>query len=162
MYHNSYLLTGGNMGNRMENLLIAAAMVEEQCGSILKKSSIYETKAWGYENQPHFLNQVILIATQLSPVLLLEKILAIEQFMGRKRETKYGPRLIDIDILLYDDEKIEAPGLSIPHPAMLQRRFVLTPLCEVASDLVHPVRKKTMQELLKDCLDELPVHKISS
>jgi 2-amino-4-hydroxy-6-hydroxymethyldihydropteridine diphosphokinase len=123
-------------------------------------SSIYETAAWGKNDQPAFLNQVLEIETALSPPQLLKTILAIEENIGRVRQEKYGPRIIDIDILLFNDEVLHLPMLKIPHPQLQNRRFVLVPLAEIAPDLIHPVFKKTIAELLAICPDKLEVSRI--
>jgi 2-amino-4-hydroxy-6-hydroxymethyldihydropteridine diphosphokinase len=156
----AYLLTGGNMGNREENLATAYHHIDQQCGHVIHASSIYETKAWGKNDQPSFLNQVLEIQTNLTPRQLLKKILFIEQQIGRVREEKYGPRIIDIDILLFNDEIHNYPSLKIPHPELQNRRFVLVPLAEIAATAVHPVLKKTIVELLEICPDKLEVSKV--
>ena len=156
----AYLLTGGNMGNRQENLATANESIEQQCGDIINASSLYETAAWGKNDQPSFLNQVLEIQTSLSPRQLLKKILYIEKQIGRVRKEKYGPRVIDIDILLFNDEIYNYPSLKIPHPELQNRRFALVPLAEIAPENVHPVFKKTITELLAICPDKLPVKKI--
>ncbi|MFT3822482.1 MAG: 2-amino-4-hydroxy-6-hydroxymethyldihydropteridine diphosphokinase [Chitinophagaceae bacterium] len=154
-----YLLTGGNIGNRKQNLQQAALLLE-QFGTIEQKSGLYQTAAWGKTDQPAFLNQVLLLHTTLSPTLLLEKVLATELTMGRMRMEKYGPRIIDIDILFYNDEVIDLPALTVPHPQLPNRRFVLAPLNEIAPHLVHPVLHKTISQLLEECPDELEVVRI--
>lgn len=159
--NNAYLLTGGNIGNRLVNLKNAAALISEKCGKITAESSIYETAAWGLENQPSFLNQVLLVKTILEPFSLLKELLAIEEKMGRKRELKYGPRIIDIDILLYNNNILDSTELTIPHPAMPSRRFVLLPMTEIASKLVHPKLNLTIKDLLDNCSDSLSVKKFS-
>ncbi len=156
----AYLLTGGNMGNRQENLETAYNYIDQQCGMVINASSIYETAAWGKNDQPSFLNQVLEIQTSLTPRQLLKKILLIEKQIGRVREEKYGPRIIDIDILLFNDEIHNYPSLKIPHPELQNRRFVLVPLAEIAPGAIHPVLKKTIAELLLICPDKLAVKKI--
>ncbi|HKO79601.1 MAG TPA: 2-amino-4-hydroxy-6-hydroxymethyldihydropteridine diphosphokinase [Chitinophagaceae bacterium] len=153
----AYLLTGGNMGNRQENLAAAYNYIDQQCGKVIKASSLYETAAWGKNDQPSFLNQVLEIQTDLTPRQLLKKILDIERQIGRIREEKYGPRIIDIDILLFNDEIHNYTSLKIPHPELQNRRFVLVPLAEIAPAVIHPVFKKTIAELLAICPDKLEV-----
>jgi 2-amino-4-hydroxy-6-hydroxymethyldihydropteridine diphosphokinase len=155
----AFLLTGGNMGNRDENLYRSSVLIEKYCGSIEKKSSLYETAAWGKTDQPDYLNQVLVLDTVLAPEELLKHLLTIEKEMGRFRTEKYGPRIIDIDILLYNDEVINESKLNIPHPQMQNRRFALVPMDEIASNLIHPVFHKTIHELLIECTDPLTVHK---
>ena len=157
----AYLLIGGNLGNRKENLLQATALINEQCGGVTKSSSFYETEAWGKTDQPSFLNQALEINTSLSARQLLRKILKIEKTMGRIRKEKLGPRIIDIDILLFENEIHELRFLKIPHPEMHNRRFALVPLAEINSGLQHPVLKKTVAQLLEECPDNLEVKKIT-
>src|SRR6478609_940980 len=121
----AYLLTGGNLGNRSENLLTAYNYIEQYCGEIVRKSSVYETAAWGLEDQPDFYNQVLFINTELTAHKLIETLLRIENIMGRERVVKMGPRTIDIDILFFNGDIINEPTLVIPHPRMQNRRFVL-------------------------------------
>lgn len=156
-----YLLTGGNMGNRIHYLSGAKKEISNHCGPVLRSSSVYETEAWGKEDQEPFLNQVLCIQTNLSPEDLMTGIFRIEEGFGRKREERYGPRLIDIDILLYNDLVVDHPGLTIPHPRMQSRRFVLTPLAEIAPGKMHPVLKKSISTLLDECDDPLKVNKIN-
>ncbi|TMI75594.1 MAG: 2-amino-4-hydroxy-6-hydroxymethyldihydropteridine diphosphokinase [Bacteroidetes bacterium] len=155
----AYLLTGTNMGKREQNLETAREWIEAECGKISLVSSLYETAAWGKTEQPAFLNQALEIQTNLNAAQLIRHILKIEKNMGRVREEKYGPRLIDIDIIFFDDEIVATSFLKIPHPEMQNRRFVLVPLNEIVPDFIHPVLKKTVQELLDDCPDPLPVKK---
>jgi len=157
----AYLLIGGNLGNRKENLRKAAELINEQCGSLIRSSSIYETAAWGMTEQPSFLNQALEISTSADAKQLLRKILKIEKEMGRIRKEKLGPRLIDIDILLFGNEIHDLQFLKIPHPEMQNRRFVLTPLAEIDPELQHPVLKKTIAQLLEECPDNLEVKKIA-
>jgi 2-amino-4-hydroxy-6-hydroxymethyldihydropteridine diphosphokinase len=155
----AFLLTGGNLGDRVKNMEQCRFLVERACGKIIRKSSVYETAAWGKNDQPDYLNQVLLIDTTLLPGELLRVLLGVEKEMGRYRGEKYGPRIIDIDILLYNDEVISEPMLTIPHPRMQDRRFVLEPMNEIAPDKVHPVLHKTMRKLLEECSDHLAVNK---
>ena len=157
----AYLLIGGNLGNRKDNLLKAASLITEQCGALTKSSSIYETAAWGITDQPSFLNQALAISTSVNARQLLRKILKIEKEMGRIRKEKLGPRIIDIDILLFENEIHDLRFLKIPHPEMQNRRFVLTPLAEINSGLQHPVLKKSIAQLLEECPDNLEVKKIA-
>src|SRR2546421_5689263 len=140
----AFLLIGGNIGNREENLGKARGLLEKYCGKIIRLSSIYETAAWGKTDQPAFLNQALEIETSLTAKDLLEKNLEIEKLMGRRRNEKYGPRIIDIDILLFNDEVHDEPFLKIPHPELQNRRFALIPLNEIDPGLYHPVLKKTI------------------
>ena len=156
----AHLLIGGNLGNRKENLSKAISLIKEQCGSLTRSSSIYETEAWGITDQPSFLNQALEISTSLNARQLMRKILKIEKEMGRVRKEKLGPRIIDIDILLFENEVHELQFLTIPHPEMQNRRFVLVPLAEIDPTLQHPVLKKTIAELLEECPDNLEVRKI--
>jgi 2-amino-4-hydroxy-6-hydroxymethyldihydropteridine diphosphokinase len=158
----AFLLTGGNLGNRLQNLETAAILIEKGCGHIYRSSSVYETAAWGYTNQPDFYNQALAIQTKLSPDNLMTALMDIEMKMGRKRSFKNEPRIIDIDILLMDELVYESASVIIPHPRLVERRFVLTPLSEIAGDVRHPVFNKTISDLLIECKDELPVHKIST
>lgn len=146
MENKVYIALGTNLGNREENLREAL----EKLGKIVqtqKKSEILETDPEGYENQGKFLNMVISARTTLNPQELLEELLNIEFEMGRKREIKNGPRIIDLDILLYEDRIINDPNLKIPHPMMHKRRFVLEPLKDIAPEEEHPQLKKTIKTL---------------
>ncbi|HEX6170075.1 MAG TPA: 2-amino-4-hydroxy-6-hydroxymethyldihydropteridine diphosphokinase [Chitinophagaceae bacterium] len=157
----AHLLIGGNLGDRKENLLTAISLISEQCGSLTKSSSVYETEAWGITDQPSFLNQALEISTSLNARQLMRKILKIEKEMGRVRKEKLGPRIIDIDILLFENEIHDLRFLKIPHPELQNRRFVLVPLAEIDPTLQHPVLKKTIAELLEECPDNLEVRKIT-
>ena len=155
-----FLLTGGNIGDRKQNLHESSGLLEKHCGKIINRSSIYETAAWGKTDQPNFLNQVVEIETNLGPQQLMQEILKTEQLMGRERKEKYGPRTIDIDILFFNNDIITQPGLIIPHPELQNRRFVLVPLAEIAAAFQHPVLHRSISALLQDCPDELNVNKI--
>ena len=133
-------------------------MIGESLGKIISSSSIYETEPWGFKSDYKFLNMVLSIETELSPSGLIGRILMIESQLGRIRcESQNSSRKIDIDILLYDNGIIEEHTLKIPHPRMHERKFVLVPLCEIAPEIMHPVLKKTMAELLKACKDKCKV-----
>lgn len=156
----AYLLTGGNEGDRYLNMQQARTNIELICGRLLLVSSLYETAPWGKTDQPDFLNQVLLIETKRSPAELLKALLQIEEKGGRIRTVKNAPRTIDIDILFYNRSVIEEPGLTIPHPRIADRRFVLEPMNEISPGFVHPVLHKTIHQLLLECTDELAVKKI--
>jgi 2-amino-4-hydroxy-6-hydroxymethyldihydropteridine diphosphokinase len=147
------------MGDRENNLAQALQEIEGSCGHIVQVSSLYQTAAWGKTNQPPFLNQALLIQTSFTAERLMQELLHIEQKLGRLRQEKFGPRIIDIDILLFDDMIINSVHLKIPHPEMQNRRFVLIPLAEIAATVIHPVLHKSIKELLKECPDTLPVNK---
>lgn len=150
-----FLGIGTNMGNREDNLEQAVRHIKESIGSVRASSSVYETEPWGFESPDKFLNVVIKVETELSPSGLLGRILMIESLLGRERGSRrYSSRLIDIDILLYDEIIVEEESLIVPHPQIQNRRFVLIPLCELASDLIHPVLSKSFGELLEICEDK--------
>lgn len=157
----AYLLIGGNLGNRTAYLRQAAEQIQEKCGRISLFSSVYETAAWGMENQPSFYNQALLLETPLAAAPLMEALLAIELLLGRERTIAMGPRTIDIDVLLYNSEVINTPLITVPHPRLPLRRFALLPLAEIAANAVHPILHQTIRGLLESCADTLDVHKIS-
>jgi 2-amino-4-hydroxy-6-hydroxymethyldihydropteridine diphosphokinase len=156
-----FLITGGNIGDRIQHMQTASAMIEKEIGSIIRSSKIYETDAWGITEQPAFYNQVHVVETDFSANEVLDKILNIEEKMGRVRTIKNAARIIDIDILFFNEQIIEEPSLIVPHPEIMNRRFVLMPLNELAPEMIHPVLKKDIDELLKNCKDELRVIAIS-
>lgn len=145
--HTVYLALGSNLGDRLENL---HRVIEElpPLATAIAESNIYETPPWGFEEQPSFYNQVILINTHLAPKKLLLSLKELEVNLGRQPTFRNGPRLIDIDILLYDNLILSSPGLTIPHPRMHERAFVLVPLADLAPDLRHPVLRSSIRELL--------------
>lgn len=157
MTNNIYLLLGSNMGNRLFFLEQAKKHIAEKVGEITKISAIYETAAWGKENQAAFLNQVVLVESDEEAAKVLALVLAIEQEIGRKRLEKWGERIIDIDILLYNDDIIEMENLIVPHPYLHLRRFTLLPLAEIAANVVHSKLGKSIGELLTECADGLEV-----
>ncbi len=156
----AYLLIGSNIGDRFYYLTHAASMIQEHCGTILALSSIYETAAWGKTDQPSFLNQVVQIETSLNPSFLLQTILGIEHKLGRERLGKYDARTIDIDILYYGQEVVKTDSLTIPHPKISERRFVLTPMAEIAPDLIDPSIGRSIKLLLDQCKDTLEVKRL--
>ena len=156
-----YLLLGSNMGARLQLLEEAIKNIGIQVGEVTAQSAIYETAAWGKTDQPGFLNVAIAVITALTPLEVLSKALAIEAELGRIREEKWGTRLIDIDLIFYNNDVVSVPGqLEIPHPEMHNRKFVLVPLAEIAPELLHPVFHTTISSLLTTLDDELSVTKI--
>lgn len=150
-----FLITGGNIGNRKKNLETAAELIKKHVGKIIKSSKIYETDAWGITDQPTFYNQVLIIESKYSAREVMRKILKIEEKMGRIRSIKNAARIIDIDILFFNDEVINESNLIIPHTEISNRRFVLIPLNELVPEMIHPVFKKSIHELLSTTKDEL-------
>jgi 2-amino-4-hydroxy-6-hydroxymethyldihydropteridine diphosphokinase len=157
-----FLGLGTNMGDRLQNLEKACTLISKKAGVIVKKSTCYETAAWGETNQNNFYNLVIALESKLPPLILLTTLQAIESDMGRIRKQKWGARIIDIDILLFNNEIINLPELKIPHPFLAERRFVLQPLSEIAPDFIEPTSKKSIATLLQQCLDLSMVKKINA
>ena len=147
MEHTVYLSLGSNLGNRSNNLKEAISSLPPQM-EVKAKSKVYETPPWGYTEQNKFLNQVLKVKTYLDPEPLLKHLKRLEVALGRKATFHYGPRLIDMDILFYDDLILNTPLLTIPHPQLHERSFVLVPMMDIAPNLVHPVQKKSIRELL--------------
>jgi len=158
----AYILAGTNLGNRLAQLQQAKEHIAATAGNVIATSSIYQTAAWGVTDQPDFLNIVFVVETSLAPEALMQHLLNIEATMGRQRSYKFAPRTIDLDILLIDDIILNTPLLTVPHPALPQRKFALSPLAEVAPHLLHPVEKKPISVLLEECSDPLDVQKISA
>lgn len=156
-----YLGLGTNLGDRLKNLETAIASIVEKVGEINAYSSIYQTAAWGNTNQPDFLNMVIGVKTNLNPETLLENTQHIELKMGRERKEHWGERIIDIDILFYEEIVLLSSNLSIPHPYIADRKFVLAPLVELIPDFKHPISKQKVKELYLNCEDRMDVKKIS-
>ena len=156
-----YLLIGGNLGDRTAYLHRAKELIQEHCGILTKVSAIYETAAWGLEDQPSFYNQALLLETPLEAAPLMQLLLTLETALGRTREISMGPRTIDIDMLLFNQDIIHSTLLTVPHPRLPQRRFALLPLSEIAPTVVHPELHQTVAEILEHCSDTLDVHKIS-
>jgi 2-amino-4-hydroxy-6-hydroxymethyldihydropteridine diphosphokinase len=148
--HTVYLALGSNLGDRRANLKEAIAALPPQM-EVSAKSPVYETPPWGYEDQPKFLNQVIKAKTYLDPEPLLKHLKRLEVALGRKESFPNGPRLIDMDILFYDDLVLNTPALSVPHPRLHERGFVLLPLMDINPDLVHPINKKSVREMAAGC-----------
>jgi len=155
-----FLGIGTNLGNRESNLSEAILKIEEHIGQVLQTSSVYETAPWGFDAENDFLNMAVSVETDHSPAEIMKKITRIESMLGRERnQDRYSSRIIDIDILLYDDLVLNEDGLKIPHPLIHERKFVLAPLCELAPDLIHPVFGKSMSVLLEDCRDRSKIKK---
>lgn len=148
----AYLSLGTNLGNKRRNLVTAAALLAERVGDILALSEIYETEPWGFDSSNLFLNAALILETACSPLELLQATRLIEIEMGRiaKSDGSYEDRIIDIDILLYDDVVMQTDRLTLPHPLMHTRRFVLEPLAEIAPDVIHPVFQKTINQLMTE------------
>lgn len=157
-----YLLLGSNIGDSEKVLSAAIELIELEVGKVIDMSSVYSTKAWGVEDQPDFLNQVVEIESNLDPENVLVKINEIEKKLGRVRFQKWHSRIIDIDILYFGAEIIDTPNLVIPHPENQNRNFVLTPIAEIAPELIHPVLGISQKELLEKCADPLEVRLMQS
>lgn len=156
MFAKVVLILGGNRGDRKELINQAVRFISEK-NHLVSSSAIYETQAWGNVAKGNFLNQVIQIETSVSPENLLEQIQEIEEKLGRKRTETWGDRTMDIDILYFGDVVIHTPNLTIPHPFIQDRRFVLVPLTEILPDMIHPILGKSNRSLLEECQDPCEV-----
>ena len=157
-----YILLGGNLGDKQMIFSEARAKLSQQVGTITNQSVIYQTEPWGFQSNDIFWNQTIEISTVLSPEEVLRKTQHIEYALGRIRKAnQYNSRTIDIDILFYGNNIIELENLIVPHPRIQERKFALIPLCEIASELIHPVFLKSIRQLLEECTDSLKVEIIT-
>ena len=155
----TYLLLGSNLGNSIAQLEKAKKQIAQKIGVIKRSSGIYQTKAWGKTDQPDFFNQVIIVETKLDAAATMHSILSIEAKMGRIRDKKNDPRIIDIDILFFNKEICQTPLLTLPHPLIQERNFVLVPLNELSPSFIHPVLKQTVHHLMLQSKDRLAVKK---
>ena len=158
----AYVLLGSNMGDRMTIIAKTISLIHASCGNVIKKSSLYESAPWGFEDNTCFINQVLLIETVTTAEDLLQNLLNIELLLGRVRNNtaNYSSRNIDIDILFFNDEIINEQKLKVPHPLLQERKFTLMPLNEIAPELHHPISNKTVNEMLNECKDPLLVVKL--
>ena len=155
-----FLLLGGNLGDKAKIFKKARTRLEDELGKMIRHSSVYETEPWGFQSDDLFWNQVLVLETRLSPPDVLKITKTIEVELGRVRKAeRYSSRMIDIDLLFYDDLVFHGSELELPHSRMIDRRFVLEPLAEIAPDMLHPVFRKTIIELLENCTDQLKVIK---
>lgn len=145
-----YIAFGSNLGDSMKIIDKALNLIENNGMNIIKKSKIYETKPYGYTNQPNFINGVILVDTEMGCRKILEKLLSIEEELGRVREIHWGPRVIDLDIIFYNNEIYNEENLIVPHPDMQNRDFVLKPMNDICPEYVHPILLRSIGELLKE------------
>jgi 2-amino-4-hydroxy-6-hydroxymethyldihydropteridine diphosphokinase len=152
-----FISLGTNLGDRIQNLKKAVHAIESNLGEIIKQSSLHESKPWGKSDQPDFLNQVILVQVDNTPQECLNKLSSIERQLGRKRDEKWGPRIIDLDLLYVNDQIFNTEKLILPHPGIPYRRFVLVPMAEIAPDFIHPYLLKNQKQLLEECMDTLEV-----
>jgi len=148
----AYIGIGSNLGNRKQNCEKAISLLTENRITVLKRSTMLETEPWGIKDQPKFINMAIKIDTILEPEDLLNLLKEIESAVGRTQTFRWGPRIIDIDILLYDNLILNTNNVQIPHPGIKDRDFVLRPLAEIAPDKIHPVFRKSIKELLSELL----------
>lgn len=151
--HFYVLLLGSNMGNSIHNLYEATTLLELYTGAITRVSSLYKTEPWGEHDQNEFINQAVVVASDLEPLKFLHVCQKIEKALGKNKITPYGPRTIDIDILFIDDMVLSMPELVVPHPKMQLRNFVLIPLSQIAPEIIHPVTGKSVREIKDECID---------
>jgi 2-amino-4-hydroxy-6-hydroxymethyldihydropteridine diphosphokinase len=156
----AYLLLGSNLGDSKQLIEDATMLIEKRIGTIVAKSSRYATAAWGKTEQPPFINLALQVCTDLEAFTLLTRVLEIEKDLGRVRMEKWGARLIDIDVIFYGNHIIDTPELTIPHPLMHLRKFVILPLNEIATSFEHPILKKNIDQILSDLPDDLKVERI--
>lgn len=159
MTQHLFLSLGGNLGNTREIFEGAYPLIEKKIGKISVYSSIYQTEAWGPIPQADFLNQVLLVSTELKPEACLTVLLEIEREFARERKERWGPRTLDLDILFYEDVILAESDLSIPHPRIAERKFILTPLAEIAPQFKDPISGKSMISLLENCSDRSQVNR---
>jgi len=159
-YINVYLCLGSNEGNRLVNIHAATELIHKTIGKVARKTHMYETEPWGQKDQEGFYNQIIMINTSLEPNDLLTALNKVERELGRERKEKYGPRVIDIDILFYGKRILRTKDLNVPHAEIAKRAFVLIPMMEIAPELEHPALKKTIEELYMVCEDDSEVVKL--
>lgn len=155
--HLAYLSLGTNLGNKEENLRAAMKLIEEQIGNIVSQSALYTSEPWGFTSENSFLNNVVAVSTTMTPEKLLETTQRIELTLGRTRKSvngQYADRLIDIDILFYDQQVTDTPALTLPHPLLHRRLFVLEPLNQIAPTLTHPILKKDINTLCRELQEE--------
>jgi 2-amino-4-hydroxy-6-hydroxymethyldihydropteridine diphosphokinase len=159
--HQLILSLGGNLGNKAQIFAETSDLIENEIGNVVNASPIYETPPWGFESENRFWNQVLVVETSLDPMEVLQKIREIEKHFGRERKAgTYLSRKMDIDILFYDDLVMKTGELTIPHPHIFERRFVLAPLCNIFPELVHPGTRKPVKELLAECSDNSVVKRL--
>lgn len=151
--HTTYLLLGANLGDRITTIQHARELIQTDIGPVLLQSALYQTAAWGVSAQPDYLNQVLKVLTTMEADDVLKATQRIEGHLGRVRREKWGSRVIDVDILYFDEQVIQTGHLTLPHPFLHERRFTLVPLTEIAPDFLHPVLKKTSRQLLNECRD---------
>lgn len=156
-----FLLLGANLGDRRHTLVDALEQITQRVGPVISASSFYETAPWGVTDQPSYLNQVLEVRSLLAPHAVLTTILDIERLLGRVRLERWGARLVDIDLLYYDQQMIDTPDLTVPHPRLHLRRFTLAPLAEIAPEFLHAGLQKSNRQLLEECEDDSEVVRLS-